>query len=185
MKVYFIRHGETEWNSSGRWQGWVDTNLSDSGRSQAIQVSGKLKEKDRRRIYSSDVRRALETARIISKELGNIPIVVDSRLRERSLGEIEGKTTNEVSGMLSQEVNIIDIIGKDLPINGMELLSQQFERAESFLRELRLENEKDVIVVSHGVMIGVMMETITGEDFRFRKIGNCEVIPMEISTERN
>ncbi len=176
MKVYFVRHGETEWNREGRWQGSYDIGLSEDGKKQALEASFRLENKHIDAIYSSDLKRAYETAEFISKKTGNRNIIKDTRLRERRLGKIEGKTSLEVSELLSMNIDLMDIIGKDLPVDGMEPLESQFQRARQFINDLRTSDHNVAVVVSHGVTIGIMLEIITGEDFRKRKIGNCEII---------
>ncbi len=176
MDVYFVRHGETEWNRSGRWQGSFDVGLSELGRSQAEEASSSFSGRQFDAIYASDLRRAWETAEIIKTKTNVKEIIKDSRLRERALGEIEGKTTDEVSHLLSMDINIMDIIGKNLSVRGMETLESQFQRVGQFIEDLKKSTFENVIVVSHGVTIGVMLEIITGKDFRKRKIDNCEII---------
>ncbi|EQB69807.1 MAG: hypothetical protein AMDU5_GPLC00001G0025 [Thermoplasmatales archaeon Gpl] len=180
MKVYFVRHGETEWNREGRWQGSFDIVLSEEGKKQALDASSQFENKPIDAIYSSDLKRAYETAQFISARTGLKNIIRDPRLRERRLGKIEGKTSLEVSQLLSMNINLLDIIGKDLPVDGMEPLKSQFDRASQFINDLRKSDHKNTVVVSHGVTIGIMIEIITGEDFRKRKIGNCEIIEVVV-----
>lgn len=180
MKVYFVRHGETEWNREGRWQGSFDIGLSEEGKKQALEASSKFEHKPIDTIYSSDLKRAYETALFISEKTGVKKIVRDPRLRERRLGIIEGKTSLEVSELLSMNIDILDIIGKNLPVDGMEPIESQFLRANQFINDLRKTNYNNTVVVSHGVTIGIMLEIITGKDFRKRKIGNCEIIEITI-----
>lgn len=179
MEIIFLRHGRTVWNATGRWQGHTDVPLSDDGRKQAEQVALLLEGDKVEAIFSSDLRRAYETAQIIAKKIRKNEIFVDSRLRERNLGEMEGKTTKEIGNMVGNEVNIVDIVGSNLPINNLEPVEDQFKRAEEFLSSIRGKYER-VLIVSHGVMIGIMVNILTGEDFRYRKIDNCEMIRINI-----
>lgn len=99
--LLLVRHGETDWNAQGRWQGQRDIPLNETGRAQArrlaqrlprLWASGMLSEPPRR-LWTSDLSRAHETAVLL--ELG-LPLTVDTRLRERSFGSWEGKTNTEV-----------------------------------------------------------------------------------------
>lgn len=93
-RVLLLRHGQSEWNADGRWQGQADPALTDLGRHQALHASRALGEVDA--IVSSDLQRASTTALIISTELGVGPVVLDPDLRERHAGEWQGLTRAEI-----------------------------------------------------------------------------------------
>lgn len=93
-RVLFIRHGQSEWNLAGRWQGQADPPLTDLGRSQARAAARSLGQVDA--IWSSDLRRAVETAAIVATEIGVGPVVADAGLRERDVGEWQGLTRSEI-----------------------------------------------------------------------------------------
>ncbi len=178
MNVFFVRHGATVWNLTGKWQGSIDIELSDIGREQAIEAARKLISEEFSVIYSSQKSRALETAGIIAEETGK-NVVVDTRIAERNMGVFEGRTTMEISRMMGREMNVVDIVSCTEPVEGMESLEDQFRRGKEFIEEIR-KRGKDAVVVSHGVMIGIMLEILTGDDFRHRKIENCQIIREKI-----
>jgi probable phosphoglycerate mutase len=89
-----VRHGQSEWNAIGRWQGHADPVLSELGRRQAAVAAGSIGAVDG--IISSDLLRAVETAAIIAEQLGIGPVMVDERLRERDVGEWSGLTDAEI-----------------------------------------------------------------------------------------
>jgi probable phosphoglycerate mutase len=93
--LYLARHGETEWNRIGRWQGATDIPLSDTGRAQARALARRLRGHGITRVHASQLSRALETARIVAADLGLPEPVVDERLRERGYGVFEGLTREE------------------------------------------------------------------------------------------
>jgi probable phosphoglycerate mutase len=93
-RVLLVRHGQSEWNADGRWQGQADPALTDLGRHQALHASRSLGVVDA--IVSSDLQRATETAAIIASELGVGPLVLDADLRERDAGEWSGLTRAEI-----------------------------------------------------------------------------------------
>lgn len=93
-RVLLVRHGQSEWNATGRWQGQADPPLSDLGRRQATSAAASLGALDA--IFASDLVRAAETAAIISARLGVGPVVVDRGLRERATGEWSGLTRAEI-----------------------------------------------------------------------------------------
>jgi probable phosphoglycerate mutase len=89
-----VRHGQSEWNAIGRWQGHADPVLSELGRRQAAVAAASIGAVDG--IISSDLLRAAETAAIIAQRLGIGPVMVDERLRERDVGEWSGLTDVEI-----------------------------------------------------------------------------------------
>src|SRR3954470_3332111 len=92
--LLIVRHGQSEWNAIGRWQGHADPSLSELGRRQAFVAAASIGAVDG--IVSSDLLRAAETAAIIAEQLGVGPVVVDERLRERNAGERTGLTRGEI-----------------------------------------------------------------------------------------
>ncbi len=93
-RVLLLRHGQSEWNAAGRWQGQADPALTDLGRQQAFHAARNLGVVDA--IVTSDLQRASETGLIISAELGVGPVVLDPDLRERDAGEWSGLTRAEI-----------------------------------------------------------------------------------------
>jgi probable phosphoglycerate mutase len=93
-RVLLARHGQSEWNAEGRWQGQADPPLSDRGRRQAHEAARALGALDA--IWASDLQRAAQTAAIISGDLGVGPVVLDPDLRERDAGEFSGLTRDEI-----------------------------------------------------------------------------------------
>lgn len=93
-RVLLVRHGQSEWNADGRWQGQADPPLTDLGRHQAKHAARNLGVVDA--IVASDLQRASETALIIAGELGVGPLVLEPDLRERDAGEWSGLTRVEI-----------------------------------------------------------------------------------------
>jgi broad specificity phosphatase PhoE len=92
--MLLVRHGQSEWNAVGRWQGQADPPLSDLGRRQALNAAPRIGSVDV--IVSSDLQRALETAQIMSTSLGVGPVVVEPGLRERDAGAWSGLTAEQI-----------------------------------------------------------------------------------------
>jgi len=93
--IYLSRHGETDWNAEGRWQGHTDKPLNDNGRGQARALAETLRGTGLAGVVTSDLLRARETAEIVAAALG-LPIdYVDPDLRERTIGVFEGLTREE------------------------------------------------------------------------------------------
>ena len=92
--LLLARHGETEWNREGRWQGWADPPLNETGREQARALREQLRETPFDAVYSSDLRRAHETAEIVAAPHG-VPVIADEGLREIDVGSWSGLTRAE------------------------------------------------------------------------------------------
>jgi probable phosphoglycerate mutase len=93
-RLLLVRHGQSEWNAAGRWQGQADPPLSELGRQQARAAARALGAVDA--VFASDLQRAHETAHIISECIGIGPVITDIGLRERDAGEWSGLTRGEI-----------------------------------------------------------------------------------------
>lgn len=93
-RILLVRHGQSEWNAAGRWQGQADPPLTDLGREQARSAAARVGSVDA--IVASDLQRAAETGVIIGEAVGVGPVAVDPGLRERDVGEWAGLTRAEI-----------------------------------------------------------------------------------------
>lgn len=142
MSIYFVRHGQTDWNKNGYLQGRSDVALNEEGIAQAKAAKEALQGIQIERIVCSPLLRTRKTAELINENWG-LPIEEDERLVERGFGELEGK---------HREVwEQIDFWNWDERGYQMESLPQLFERVYQFLDELN-EEAKDhhILVVAHG-----------------------------------
>jgi probable phosphoglycerate mutase len=145
-RILVVRHGESEWNAAGRWQGHADPPLSDRGEQQARAAADRLGAVGA--IVASDLRRAATTAVLISQGLGVGPVIVDARLRERDVGEWTGLTRQEIDeqfpGYLAN--------GSRPP--GFETPESLFDRVLPCLTDLARSHPGDsVLAVSHAGVI--------------------------------
>jgi probable phosphoglycerate mutase len=93
--ILLARHGETDWNRQGRFQGWADPPLNDAGRAQARELAERLRDTPFDAVYSSDLRRAHETADIVAAP-HDVPVMIDPGLREIDVGSWSGLTRREI-----------------------------------------------------------------------------------------
>jgi broad specificity phosphatase PhoE len=102
-RVYIVRHGETDYNATGRWQGFLDIPLNDQGRKQAAHLARYLQEQGETidRIYTSDLTRARETADIIAQAFG-LDAQPELRLRETNVGVFQGLTNPEIDAQYGE-----------------------------------------------------------------------------------
>ena len=161
--LLLVRHGETDWNRDGRWQGHSDTQLNDTGREQARRVAGELGDADV--IYSSDLARARETADIIAAELGGLEINVDRRLRERSFGGWEGRTAPEIEADFAEQ-HARWRAGNGAGADDAEPFDAFGNRVRHFLEDLLAKHPGEtVLVVAHGGSIRVIHALASGLDY--------------------
>lgn len=169
--IYLIRHGVTPWNLEKRVCGRTDIPLSEAGREQARLISQRLKPLQFDKIYSSPLKRALEAASIIGKEL-NIDPVIDERLIEMDYGSWEGKTYSEI---IENDFEIFKRWdrdpGKPGPPNG-ESGNEATQRIIPFLNFLTSHPTKHgIILVSHKTMCRLIVCYVLGlpaSEFRRR-----------------
>ncbi|XP_047262335.1 phosphoglycerate mutase-like protein 4 isoform X2 [Capsicum annuum] len=152
-EIIVIRHGETEWNADGRIQGHLDIELNDVGRQQAMAVAARLSKEPRISvIYSSDLKRAHETAEIIARRCGDLEVIKDPELRERHLGDLQGTSLREAakSQPMAYKTFLSDRSDQEIP-GGGESLDHLYERCTSCLQRIAMKHRgKRVVVVSHG-----------------------------------
>ncbi|WP_315372436.1 histidine phosphatase family protein [Paenibacillus xylanexedens] len=145
-QIALIRHGSTAWNKEKRSQGQTDNPLDQEGREQAVLLAARLAEESWDAIYSSDLERASETARIIGDHLGIQEIHLDPRLREMGGGQVEGTTEEERLAKWGADWSTLDL--------GRELVDAGTVRGSAVLEDIvRQHPDGRVIVVSHGAVL--------------------------------
>lgn len=152
-ELLLVRHGETDWNFVGRWQGNSDTPLNDAGREQARALADTLERVDA--IYSSDLARARETAEILAERLG-LPVHLDVRLRERGFGSWEGLTSAEIEERFPDSYRRWRA-GHGPGTDDAEPFDAFADRIRSLVEEvLREHPDETVLIVAHGGSIRVV-----------------------------
>jgi len=176
--LLLVRHGETDWNRNGRWQGGSDTPLNDLGREQARALAQQL-DGDIDVVYSSDLARARETADIVAARLG-LEVRVDPRLRERGFGSWEGLTTLEIEERFA-EAHGRWRAGEGAGADDAETFEDFSARVNRFLADvLRLHPGEEVLVISHGGSIRAIHALAAGLDYvrdhrLIPGVGNCAI----------
>jgi alpha-ribazole phosphatase len=159
MKLFLVRHGQTDWNLTRRFQGQSDVPLNQTGIHQAEQVAKRLSAEKIDFIYSSDLSRAFETAQICRSGFQpDIPIQADPCLREVNFGAWEGLTYNAIKEKYPDSLATWERdVYSSSPPNG-ETLEDLTKRVQSFLDDLlQKHNDQTVLVVAHGGVLQVMI----------------------------
>lgn len=155
MRITLIRHGNTAWNSAGRWQGQADIPLSELGQMQAHSLASRLRDMAFDVVYSSDLQRAHHTAKLA---LPHSKIRLDPRLREVHFGDFEGKTAEENATHPHYAAWHTNPYRQALP-NG-ESLEDVVRRAQGWLTEV--PSQAHVAVFSHSCWIRGLISHLLG-----------------------
>ncbi|NGX63132.1 MAG: putative phosphoserine phosphatase 2 [Candidatus Anoxychlamydiales bacterium] len=152
ISLYFVRHGQTDYNKQGRVQGHLQIPLNETGRSQAKDLVDQIGTIQFDHCYSSDLIRAKETAEIILKDLA-IEIIEDERLRERNLGKHEGTPIEEY------------LAYKKIDDTGIEKNSDMSKRIKHFIADISIKHPNaTILVVSHGGLIKRLILDIKNDE---------------------
>ena len=179
MNIYIVRHGQTDSNIiKNRFGGRVDVLLNDVGREEAREVKRNLDGITFDRVYSSPLKRALETAQIISD--GNI--IIDDRLIERSNGDLEGRIWSEITDKI--DFSNEEFIKK----YNIEPDDQIINRVDSFFDEIsNLEECQNILVVTHAGTGMYARRYFEGEpengDIKSYKLKNCEILTYSVENK--
>lgn len=159
-KVLLIRHGETDWNHSGRWQGHTDIPLNDTGRAQARALAKRLSSWPIRAIYSSDLQRAAQTAEILGETLGLAP-TLEPALRERNGGVFEGLTASQLQASHQQALLCMREKGAAPP--GGESALEVANRITGAFDTILSQHQGELLaIVSHGGALISLISHILG-----------------------
>jgi 2,3-bisphosphoglycerate-dependent phosphoglycerate mutase len=188
LKLWLVRHGETTWNSERRAQGHLDVPLSSLGRDQATMLAHRLRGTSFDAVYSSDLSRALETARIVNSNLGGrTQVLADARWREQMLGALQGLSTNEVAAMLESRGASRPVLVTDRYPDA-ESRAELMERIKLGLQEvLRRHPGGRVIVFSHGGSIRAATSVLLGDfaqKLNFGGLENTSITRFRINSEQ-
>ena len=161
--VVLLRHGRTEYNATARLQGQVDIPLDEVGEWQAEEAAQELVRRHRpTRIVSSDLLRAEATAQAVSR-LCDVPVTVDPRLRERSFGDWEGLTAEEISDRWPEQYRVWRS-GHDPQRTGAESRATVADRVAEAVEEHSRASDGAVVVVCHGAAITLGLTALLGLD---------------------
>ena len=145
-----IRHGETVWNTQGLQQGQLNSDLTDLGRAQARALAERLGGESFDGLYSSDLGRALETARIIADRIG-LDVVTEPRLRERNLGILQGISLRQFEREHPHEYARFRSGDPDYIIPTGESARQRHDRCVACATELATRHAgRRILIVTHG-----------------------------------
>ena len=165
-RLLTLRHGESEWNAIGRWQGQEDPPLTDAGMLQAVAAAEVLGTFDA--VWASTLQRAAYTAAIIAEALGIGPVQTDPALMENAFGPWQGLTIHEIEagwpGYLAEHRRPV----------GAEQPDEVTARGLGALRRIAAEHPGgEVLVVTHGGLMRTLRRALGGDEMRFTNLCGC------------
>lgn len=160
LKLYITRHGQTQWNTQRKLQGWKNSDLTQKGILDAEALADRLEDIDFTHIYTSTQRRAVETAEIIKKDR-NIDIVQLEELKEIGFGQWEGMPMKEIQDKYKDEFDIyLNQPHLYKPTLNGESYEEIFNRVKEAIKKIIKGGGENVLIVSHGVTIKVLTSII-------------------------
>jgi len=159
MILYCIRHGESVYNAEGRIQGHSDVPLSELGLRQSEAVTKALGLMPIEAIFSSPLRRARQTAEVISEDL-LLPVRTDNRLKEIHAGVFQGKLRAECEELYPQETEKWTSEDPDYAIPGGESRRQLMDRGVAAFRDIGRGEWGQAVVVAHGRLLVVTLKAL-------------------------
>jgi broad specificity phosphatase PhoE len=183
LTVILVRHGQSEGNAAGVFQGWSEYPLNETGRGEAAAAAERLVDSGAVAVYSSNLGRARETAEIIAAKVG-LPVEERDGLHERGFGEGEGLSWDEMEAKWGPDLRF----GEDR-IPGEEPLSDFCERTTRAFEQIFEQHTNEIaICVTHGGVLNMLVTHLLGvplggENARVR-FSNCSLTVVELDRER-
>ena len=170
-KIFTVQHTQSEHHTNGMVGSWTDWNLTELGKQQADQIAAKLKQELAGKeavLYTSDLKRAKQTADSIADQLQIVP-VVKTELRERNLGKCCGKSVQWLRENLECEEKTID----DRLFSDAESRRDEWNRLKPFFDHVMAEGSENIIIVSHGDLLSVFNAMFLG--LGVESLNSCEM----------
>lgn len=168
-RLWLVRHGVTLANSERRFNGHLDEELTAQGELQACLIGTQLRERRVVALYASDLQRARRTGELISQQLGQpLPVQTAAAWRELFFGDWEGLTYDQIVERYPQHLHFFTDPTRFAPVNG-EAFSALLGRVQSAFQQLMQEArslpEGDIVLVSHGGVLRVLLCLLLGMSF--------------------
>ena len=180
VRLVVLRHGQTDLNKNYFYNGQTEEDINEEGIKQAKEAAKTLSESNFNKIYCSPLKRTKHTCEIVN--LKKQEVIYDDRIKERTLGEYDGKSLRDTKYNLDMHNHYYyKQVGK-----GLENLPELFQRVHNFLDDVISSNNKDdtILIVTHGgVMRAIYFyfeEMPEDGDLSFYQAKNCEINIYEI-----
>ena len=186
-----IRHGQSEYNALGLWTGLTDVDLNDEGIAEAKRAADALQDVHLDVGFTSSLKRAQETMRVIQEVLGlgDLPVTCNPALNERDYGDLTGKNKWQVRDEYGEEQWLKWRRSWDYPVPGGETLKDVHARVVPYFQQAivpELRAGRNVIVVAHGNSLRALLkhlENISDEVIPTVELGTAEVYLYQVDGE--
>lgn len=177
MRIYLIRHGETDWNKKGLVQGRINNPLNKNGENQAFELSNKFKGLKINGLITSSLGRAKETINIIKNNNNwELKLIEDDNFIERDFGELEGKSVEEYR-----------LVSDFTTIKGCERNETLERRVKSGIEKIINSYEQNdlILVASHSHVLKACLHLFSPKEYDYtHKLNNCEVLEIIIDNKK-
>lgn len=178
-RILLIRHGQTDWNVEGRWQGQLQVPLNDTGLQQAQALADHLAGREITAVYSSDLSRAHVTATRVAEAYG-LTVKLDERWRELHLGVLQGLLTNEINSQYAEVALGMRENYLDYPIpQGETRRAMQTRAYEAYAEIIANEAGPEIAIVSHGGTIRALLMKLFGDSVLQKSVRNTSISTIE------
>jgi broad specificity phosphatase PhoE len=187
VRILLVRHGETVSNVEGRWQGQLDSPLTERGWAQARQLATALADEPLSAVYSSDLGRAMDTARVVAAAHG-LEVIPEPRLREIHVGGFSGLNGAEIQAQFGDLLHAWRDRPATVQLPSGETLREAQARALAFLADVMPGHAGEtVLLVAHGAIGQAILVHGMGlslDDLWLKqRLDNCQISRLEWSTE--
>jgi len=178
MKLYILRHGETVHNQGGVVQGWRDSELTDFGREQAVHAGEELAKLKPTTIFASDLGRVQQTLAEAKEHIGDMPVLLDWRLRERRFGEAEGKP--------KADFDMADLrgLGEQPQVKDLEPMDVFTERVIHFISDLLdfAKDDESIAIITHNGVINRFAFLTDEASYEWTEYRNGDILELELKS---
>jgi len=193
VKLFLVRHGQSQWNLENRFTGWKDIDLSDHGKIEAQHAGKELQNEDIQIAFTSELIRAQHTLDIIlrAKNNADIPIIKDIALNERAYGELEGFNKAETAKKFGQQQVHIWRRSFDIAPPGGESLKDTYNRVIPYFKTNifpHICDNKNTLIVAHGNSLRALimyLEELTPEEILKVEIPTGQPILYTFDIQKN
>jgi probable phosphoglycerate mutase len=187
LRILLVRHGETDWNKAGRFQGRTNVGLNEKGKAQAKALGVALRQEPLKAIYSSPISRAVETARAINRS-HKVPLVRHEGLMEMDLGDFEGLLGTDLNKEHPEFLRKWREDPTSVRMPHGEALQEVQERAWAVVQEIvETHHEGTVLLCAHNFVIRTILCKVLGmpmSDFRRFRLSVGAISIIEMRSER-
>ncbi|CAI9686891.1 2,3-bisphosphoglycerate-dependent phosphoglycerate mutase [Elizabethkingia anophelis] len=193
IKLFLVRHGQSQWNLENRFTGWQDVDITELGKQEAQRAGQLLKIEQINLAFTSKLVRAQHTLKIILEECEktDMPVIMNEALNERSYGDLEGLNKTETAQKFGAEQVHIWRRSFDIAPPGGESLKDTYDRVIPYFKDFiqpQLQQHKNVLIVAHGNSLRALimyLEHLSPEEILKREIATGEPLTYVFDDQMN